>query len=159
MWLVHSQDPENVGSAWKKETCSRNHFCGNEIHVYGFPLGWQVPVSQCIFIWNDYLYFSLPFWSFVFPSPYLLFLCYFLFCFYLPSFPPSLPPTLPPSLPPTLPPSPAFLNYRLITAYLLLQVNLDKIMHARWDFDASSAQTQRVSALKCIILSKFSSTK
>ena len=38
-------------------------------------------------------------------------------------------------------------NYRLITAYLLLWVNLDKIMHARWDFDASSAQTQRVSAL------------
>ena len=38
-------------------------------------------------------------------------------------------------------------NYRLITAYLLLQVDLDKIMHARWDFDASSAQTQRVSAL------------
>ena len=38
-------------------------------------------------------------------------------------------------------------NYRLITAYLLLQVNLDKIMHARWDFDASSARTRRVSAL------------
>ena len=38
-------------------------------------------------------------------------------------------------------------NYRLITAYLLLQVNLDKIMHARWDFDASSARTWRVSAL------------
>ena len=38
-------------------------------------------------------------------------------------------------------------NYRLITAYLLLRVNLDKIMHARWDFDASSAQTRRVSAL------------
>ena len=37
--------------------------------------------------------------------------------------------------------------YRLITAYLLLRVNLDKIMHARWDFDASSAQTRRVSAL------------
>ena len=37
--------------------------------------------------------------------------------------------------------------YRLITAYLLLQVNCDKIMHARWDFDASSAQTRRVSAL------------
>ena len=33
-------------------------------------------------------------------------------------------------------------NYRLITAYLLLRVNLDKIMHARWDFDASSAQTR-----------------
>ena len=33
--------------------------------------------------------------------------------------------------------------YRLITAYLLLRVNLDKIMHVRWDFDASSAQTQR----------------
>ena len=38
-------------------------------------------------------------------------------------------------------------NYRLITAYLLLWVNLDKIMHARWDFDASSARTRRVSAL------------
>ena len=38
-------------------------------------------------------------------------------------------------------------NYRLITAYLLLRVNLDKIMHARWDFDASSAWTRRVSAL------------
>ena len=40
-----------------------------------------------------------------------------------------------------------FVNYRLITAYLLLRVNLDKIMHARWDFDASSARTRRVSAL------------
>ena len=40
--------------------------------------------------------------------------------------------------------------YRLITAYLLLRVNLDKIMHARWDFDASSAQTRRVSALDSI---------
>ena len=39
------------------------------------------------------------------------------------------------------------INYRLITAYLLLRVNLDKIMHARWDFDASSARTRRVSAL------------
>ena len=38
-------------------------------------------------------------------------------------------------------------NYRLITAYLLLRVNLDKIMQARRDFDVSSAQTQRVSAL------------
>ena len=38
-------------------------------------------------------------------------------------------------------------NYRLITAYLLLRVNLDKIMHALWDFDASSARTRRVSAL------------
>ena len=37
--------------------------------------------------------------------------------------------------------------YRLITAYLLLRVNLDKIMHARWDFDASSARTWRVNAL------------
>ena len=37
--------------------------------------------------------------------------------------------------------------YRLITAYSLLRVNLDKIMHARWNFDASSARTQRVSAL------------
>ena len=40
-----------------------------------------------------------------------------------------------------------YINYRLITAYLLLRVNLDKIMHARWDFDASSARTRRVSAL------------
>ena len=40
-----------------------------------------------------------------------------------------------------------YFNYRLITAYLLLRVNLDKIMHARWDFDASCAQTRRVSAL------------
>ena len=39
------------------------------------------------------------------------------------------------------------MNYRLITAYLLLRVNLDKIMHARWDFDAQSARTRRVSAL------------
>ena len=39
------------------------------------------------------------------------------------------------------------IGYRLITAYLLLRVNLDKIMHARWDFDASSARTRRVSAL------------
>ena len=38
-------------------------------------------------------------------------------------------------------------NYRFITAYLLLRVKLDKIMHARWDFDASSARTRRVSAL------------
>ena len=36
---------------------------------------------------------------------------------------------------------------RLISAYLLLGVNCDKIMLARWNFDASSAQTQRVSAL------------
>ena len=33
--------------------------------------------------------------------------------------------------------------YRLITAYLLLWVYLDKIMHARWDFDASSAQNPK----------------
>ena len=38
-------------------------------------------------------------------------------------------------------------TYRLITAYLLLRVNLYKIMHACWDFDASSARTRRVSAL------------
>ena len=38
-------------------------------------------------------------------------------------------------------------TYRLITACLLLRVNLDKIMHARWDFDVSSARTRRVSAL------------
>ena len=37
--------------------------------------------------------------------------------------------------------------YRLLTAYLFLQVNCDKIMHVRWDFDASNAWTQRVSAL------------
>ena len=41
----------------------------------------------------------------------------------------------------------AYIIYRLITAYLLLRVNLDKIMHTCWDFDASSAWTQRVSAL------------
>ena len=41
----------------------------------------------------------------------------------------------------------SFHIYRLITAYLLLRVNLDKIMHARWDFYASSARTRRVSAL------------
>ena len=56
-------------------------------------------------------------------------------------------------------------NYRLITAYLLLRVNCDKIMHACWDFDVSNTQTQRgvgqASKLKwkCIILSQFSSTK
>ena len=38
-------------------------------------------------------------------------------------------------------------NYRLITVYLLLRVNLDKIMHACWNFDTSSARTRRVSAL------------
>ena len=37
--------------------------------------------------------------------------------------------------------------YRSITAYLRLQVNCDKIMHGRWDFDASSARTRRVSVL------------
>ena len=36
--------------------------------------------------------------------------------------------------------------YRFITAYLLLRVNCDKIMHARWDFDESIARTRRVSA-------------
>ena len=40
-----------------------------------------------------------------------------------------------------------WLNYRLITAYLLLRVNLDKIMLTRWDFDASSAWTRTGSAL------------
>ena len=35
-------------------------------------------------------------------------------------------------------------NYWLKTAYLLLRVNLDKIVYARWNFDASSARTQRV---------------
>ena len=38
-----------------------------------------------------------------------------------------------------------YMNYRLITAYLLWQVKCDKIMHARWDFDASNARTRRVS--------------
>ena len=38
-------------------------------------------------------------------------------------------------------------TYRLITAYLFVWVNYDKIMHMRWNFDASSAQTQRVNAL------------
>ena len=38
-------------------------------------------------------------------------------------------------------------NYRLITSYLLLWVNCDQIMHTGWDFDASSTQTRRVSAL------------
>ena len=37
-------------------------------------------------------------------------------------------------------------TYGLITAYLLLRVSLDKIMHAGCDFDASSARTRRVSA-------------
>ena len=36
--------------------------------------------------------------------------------------------------------------YKLITVYLLLQENLDKIMHARWDFDVSSARKQKVNA-------------
>ena len=55
--------------------------------------------------------------------------------------------------------------YRLRTLYLFFQVNCDKIIQAYWDFDASSAQTQRVNALdkhqkqKCIILSQFLSTK
>ena len=40
-----------------------------------------------------------------------------------------------------------WINCRLITAYLLLRVNLDKIMHALWNFDASSKRTWRVSAL------------
>ena len=39
------------------------------------------------------------------------------------------------------------LNYGLITAYVLLRVNCDKIMQARWDFDVSNAWTQNVSAL------------
>ena len=45
------------------------------------------------------------------------------------------------------PPSNLYVIYRLITAYLLLRVNCDKIMHARWDFDVSSARTRKVSAL------------
>ena len=40
-----------------------------------------------------------------------------------------------------------FVNYELITAYLPLRVNLDKIMHLCWDFDASSTQIGNVSAL------------
>ena len=39
------------------------------------------------------------------------------------------------------------INYRLITVCLLLQVNGDKIMHVRWDFDASNARTCRVSTV------------
>ena len=39
------------------------------------------------------------------------------------------------------------INYRLITVYLLLQVNLDKLMHRCWDFDASCARNWKVSAL------------
>ena len=39
------------------------------------------------------------------------------------------------------------LSYRLITAYLLLWVNCDKLMHAHWNFDASNAWNRRVSAL------------
>ena len=38
-------------------------------------------------------------------------------------------------------------TYRLITAFLLIRVNCDKIIHACWDFDASSAWTRGVSAL------------
>ena len=37
--------------------------------------------------------------------------------------------------------------YRLITAYLLMRVQCDKIMHACLDFDVSNARTWRVSAL------------
>ena len=59
------------------------------------------------------------------------------------------------------------LNYRLITANLILRVNCDKIMHARWDFEVSDTWTKRVKALrqamklkrKCIILSQFLSTQ
>ena len=47
----------------------------------------------------------------------------------------------------SLRPNDITISYRLITVYLLLRVNLDKIMHARWDFDASSARTRKVSAL------------
>ena len=49
--------------------------------------------------------------------------------------------------------------------FLLLKVNCDKKVHARWNFDASSAWTRRLSAQekhkktrKCIILSQFSGT-
>ena len=56
--------------------------------------------------------------------------------------------------------------YRLITAYLLLRVNLDKIMHALrfWCVKCTNPEGEcigQVSKLKCkcIILSKFSSTK
>ena len=38
-------------------------------------------------------------------------------------------------------------DYRLMTAYLLLLVNCDKVMHARQDFDVSNAHTRRVSTL------------
>ena len=37
--------------------------------------------------------------------------------------------------------------YRLITTYLLLRMNCDKILHVHWHFDASSTRTRRVSAL------------
>ena len=59
-----------------------------------------------------------------------------------------------------------YVDYRLITAYLLLQVNLDKIMHALrfWCIKCTNpkgACIGQASKLKhkCIILSKFSSTK
>ena len=50
-------------------------------------------------------------------------------------------------------------NYRLISASLLLRVNLDKIMHACWEFDASSARTRRVSALDCLNCQAQSNTQ
>ena len=49
-------------------------------------------------------------------------------------------------------------SYRLITAYLLLRVSCDKIMHAWWDFDVLSVPERECigqkSKLKqkCIIL-------
>ena len=36
-----------------------------------------------------------------------------------------------------------FFDYRLIIVYLLLQENCGKIIHARWNFDASNARNQK----------------
>ena len=38
-------------------------------------------------------------------------------------------------------------EYRIITAYFPLRVSCDKIMQLRWNFDASNARNQKVSAL------------
>ena len=37
--------------------------------------------------------------------------------------------------------------FQFLLSYTILRVNLDKIMHARWEFDASSARNRRVSTL------------
>ena len=59
-----------------------------------------------------------------------------------------------------------YVNYRLIAAYLLLRVNLDKIMHALrfWCVKCTNPKGECIGQAsklkrKCIILSKFSSTK